>query len=49
MFMSQPARLVMRATEKPVMKYYDDGGRQGARQLHVGHRHQGAQWSLHEG
>lgn len=29
MFMSQPARLVMRATEKPIMKYYDDGGRPG--------------------
>lgn len=29
MFMSQPARLVMRATEKPVMKYYDDGGMTG--------------------
>ena len=26
MFMSQPARLVMRYTEKKVMKYYDDGG-----------------------
>lgn len=29
MFMSQPARLVMRNTEKKVMKYYDDGGRTG--------------------
>lgn len=27
MFMSQPARLVMRNTEKKVMKYYDDGGK----------------------
>lgn len=29
MYMSQPARLVMRHTETPVMKYYDDGGRPG--------------------
>lgn len=27
MYMSQPARLVMRNTEKKVMKYYDDGGK----------------------
>jgi len=27
MFMSQPARLVMRNTEKKVLKYYDDGGK----------------------
>jgi GH24 family phage-related lysozyme (muramidase) len=29
MNMSQPARLVMRNTEAPVMKYYDDGGKSG--------------------
>jgi hypothetical protein len=27
MFMSQPARLAMRGTEKKAMKYYDDGGK----------------------
>lgn len=27
MYMSQPARLVMRSTEKKVMKYYNDGGK----------------------
>lgn len=29
MFMSTPARLTMRMTEKKVMKYYDDGGKPG--------------------